>query len=127
MPRQWQDVARALRQRRQAQLDAVESVEQVLAEAAVGDQRGKVGVGRADDAHRDAALAVAAQAFEAPGLQHPQQLDLPGQRQRADLVEEQRASVGGFKLAFARLVGRSEEHTSELQSLMRISYAVFCL
>src|SRR3546814_9025329 len=24
-------------------------------------------------------------------------------------------------------VGRSEEHTSELKSLMRISYAVFCL
>src|SRR3546814_7665088 len=27
----------------------------------------------------------------------------------------------------ARIVQRSEEHTSELQSLMRISYAVFCL
>src|SRR3546814_5057233 len=27
----------------------------------------------------------------------------------------------------AALHGRSEEHTSELQSLMRISYAVFCL
>src|SRR3546814_5830748 len=26
-----------------------------------------------------------------------------------------------------KLVSRSEEHTSELQSLMRISYAVFCL
>src|SRR3546814_9416340 len=26
-----------------------------------------------------------------------------------------------------RSSGRSEEHTSELQSLMRISYAVFCL
>src|SRR3546814_4665550 len=26
-----------------------------------------------------------------------------------------------------RVSGRSEEHTSELQSLMRISYAVFCL
>src|SRR3546814_6223616 len=25
------------------------------------------------------------------------------------------------------VMGRSEEHTSELQSLMRISYAVFCL
>src|SRR3546814_1276334 len=25
------------------------------------------------------------------------------------------------------IAGRSEEHTSELQSLMRISYAVFCL
>src|SRR3546814_4433033 len=32
-----------------------------------------------------------------------------------DAIEELRAS------------GRSEEHTSELQSLMRISYAVFCL
>src|SRR3546814_10219837 len=37
---------------------------------------------------------------------------------------------GSFAVAFggegiARL--RSEEHTSELQSLMRISYAVFCL
>src|SRR3546814_4866342 len=27
----------------------------------------------------------------------------------------------------AEKVARSEEHTSELQSLMRISYAVFCL
>src|SRR3546814_9004026 len=27
----------------------------------------------------------------------------------------------------ARIQQRSEEHTSELQSLMRISYAVFCL
>src|SRR3546814_4803962 len=27
----------------------------------------------------------------------------------------------------AEFIGRSEEHTSELQSLMRISYAVFCL
>src|SRR3546814_4408845 len=28
---------------------------------------------------------------------------------------------------FKELQARSEEHTSELQSLMRISYAVFCL
>src|SRR3546814_3189349 len=31
------------------------------------------------------------------------------------------------EFAHAGLLGRSEEHTSELQSLMRISYAVFCL
>src|SRR3546814_3773622 len=31
------------------------------------------------------------------------------------------------KLEEARIHLRSEEHTSELQSLMRISYAVFCL
>src|SRR3546814_8893136 len=30
-------------------------------------------------------------------------------------------------VAIIRDVSRSEEHTSELQSLMRISYAVFCL
>src|SRR3546814_6527206 len=32
-----------------------------------------------------------------------------------------------FDLVVHALQGRSEEHTSELQSLMRISYAVFCL
>src|SRR3546814_2837519 len=40
--------------------------------------------------------------------------------------------TGGLDVSVqARLLdivrGRSEEHTSELQSLMRISYAVFCL
>src|SRR3546814_5108226 len=33
----------------------------------------------------------------------------------------------GSGLGGTRLDARSEEHTSELQSLMRISYAVFCL
>src|SRR3546814_1815864 len=33
----------------------------------------------------------------------------------------------GNGVALLRPVERSEEHTSELQSLMRISYAVFCL
>src|SRR3546814_7358810 len=44
------------------------------------------------------------------------------QRQRRDALGEfgQRFRTRGPRL-------RSEEHTSELQSLMRISYAVFCL
>src|SRR3546814_3891981 len=33
----------------------------------------------------------------------------------------------GDGVTIAIAVDRSEEHTSELQSLMRISYAVFCL
>src|SRR3546814_3966460 len=33
----------------------------------------------------------------------------------------------GLALLGYGIPGRSEEHTSELQSLMRISYAVFCL
>src|SRR3546814_10913308 len=35
------------------------------------------------------------------------------------------AFQAGFR--YQKLSTRSEEHTSELQSLMRISYAVFCL
>src|SRR3546814_4617882 len=38
------------------------------------------------------------------------------------------AALDAFRLRDRRFGGlRSEEHTSELQSLMRISYAVFCL
>src|SRR3546814_2587976 len=57
-----------------------------------------------------------------------------------DLLDDDRAfAIGGsHDLAFqgnhtdctllvASSTSRSEEHTSELQSLMRISYAVFCL
>src|SRR3546814_10573233 len=39
--------------------------------------------------------------------------------------EAVKGNAGADPLACA--IGRSEEHTSELQSLMRISYAVFCL
>src|SRR3546814_2979082 len=46
-----------------------------------------------------------------------------GKRSR-NVVECQRATVG-LDAIVVRF--RSEEHTSELQSLMRISYAVFCL
>src|SRR3546814_3238332 len=35
--------------------------------------------------------------------------------------------ITGAPLQTTRVIARSEEHTSELQSLMRISYAVFCL
>src|SRR3546814_7419265 len=35
--------------------------------------------------------------------------------------------VGQDQMDMAPAFSRSEEHTSELQSLMRISYAVFCL
>src|SRR3546814_7118699 len=44
--------------------------------------------------------------------------------QRHDLP---RLLVKSLAAAMQRIDLRSEEHTSELQSLMRISYAVFCL
>src|SRR3546814_7449147 len=65
---------------------------------------------------------------------------LPANRRRL-LLERNRAVIGRRRAVRGRrhilrgtrergrvgLRGRSEEHTSELQSLMRISYAVFCL
>src|SRR3546814_9543538 len=46
-------------------------------------------------------------------------------------LQDQNLTSGGQPLSYAFsggvIVGRSEEHTSELKSLMRISYAVFCL
>src|SRR3546814_2156273 len=50
-----------------------------------------------------------------------------------DRARKHRAGMGFFRDRRPELYGRlvqdirSEEHTSELQSLMRISYAVFCL
>src|SRR3546814_3721394 len=43
-----------------------------------------------------------------------------------ELVEAQQPGVGGDHVGNAEQ-GRSEEHTSELPSLMPISYSVFCL
>src|SRR3546814_4217873 len=47
---------------------------------------------------------------------------------KLDIAEKRLPQDGRISRAFGgRKVDRSEEHTSELQSLMRISYAVFCL
>src|SRR3546814_8200591 len=53
-------------------------------------------------------------------------------RHRMPIISETRAPVLYIMLNKARSrcpaqLSRSEEHTSELQSLMRLSYAVFCL
>src|SRR3546814_1941902 len=55
--------------------------------------------------------------------------------QARNIPQTDRVGVVDFGLPSSRprfalvdmVAGRSEEHTSELQSLMRISYAVFCL
>src|SRR3546814_1316682 len=59
-------------------------------------------------------------------------------RQPLQHLEKARRDARGLRAAATRVrdhayrprpvqAGRSEEHTSELQSLMRLSYAVFCL
>src|SRR3546814_6548324 len=51
----------------------------------------------------------------------------PERRGDGRLLEALRRKREGVHPGWLPPVGRSEEHTSELQSLMRISYAVFCL
>src|SRR3546814_5878045 len=89
----------------------------------------------------DVAIAAASARFALPEMKHgiPPTLAISALVPRvaaktvADLVysaEEIDASSAFAAGLISRVVPdgeRSEEHTSELQSLMRISYAVFCL
>src|SRR3546814_4702280 len=53
-----------------------------------------------------------------------ERLPCKADRRRVDRHHEPHRAAGGLR---CRRAERSEEHTSELQSLIRISYAVFCL
>src|SRR3546814_1872921 len=74
------------------------------------------------DRHLAGERAVAVRAGELRLLQRPV-LEV----EDVLLLDRPVAAEGLGLLDRAEGVGRSEEHTSELQSLMRISYAVFCL
>src|SRR3546814_1570975 len=52
---------------------------------------------------------------------------LAGLRSNLSVSGSSNASGSRFAAVMEHITFRSEEHTSELQSLMRISYAVFCL
>src|SRR3546814_6334978 len=59
---------------------------------------------------------------------HPQVLDhVAALAQHPDFTLRNPNRVRALYMALAGNPHRSEEHTSELQSLMRTSYAVFCL
>src|SRR3546814_7042064 len=51
----------------------------------------------------------------------------PGIRTATEPMSENTVNAALRRMGFDKDTMRSEEHTSELQSLMRISYAVFCL
>ena len=69
---------RALAQRRQAQGDQVQAVEQVLAELPARHHLGEVAVGGRDHPHVDRARDARAQHLVGAVLEHPQQLHLRG-------------------------------------------------
>src|SRR3546814_7846748 len=82
-------------------------------------------------AHFVGQLGESPQRQQQPGEQQYQRPAVAAQERGADaglFAQRSRRALDGW-LRPARRHGRSrsEEHTSELQSLMRISYAVFCL
>src|SRR3546814_5860414 len=60
-------------------------------------------------------------------VRHRQRTIAAVQRVGAAVVALAAAEVRQHRVPVPAVGARSEEHTSELQSLMRISYAVFCL
>src|SRR3546814_9753849 len=90
----------------------------------------RIGSGRRPFGHRPADIVEHAQPRDAGDARERFEPFARGDR----IVEYQRrldaigAQLGRqFHVAVGIAAQRSEEHTSELQSLMRISYAVFCL
>src|SRR3546814_3946202 len=92
-----------------------------------------VDIGGAFDNVEDAECAVAGAVSDLPHALADAGHGLPVARIRALLHKSQIRTgfhAGTCRKAaqvVQRCADRSEEHTSELQSLMRISYAVFCL
>src|SRR3546814_10576157 len=87
----------------------------LLDRARPGEQREQAGLAdtvRADQRHHSAGRDL--------------EVD-PCKRQRLAVMEREPRHPGSGGMVARRRLRRSEEHTSELQSLMRTSYAVFCL
>src|SRR3546814_7058156 len=65
--------------------------------------------------------------FQQQKARQPFQVDERHDQPCAAVIQQPFGRTAAKARVFAVFVQRSEEHTSELQSLMRISYAVFCL
>jgi hypothetical protein len=102
------DVLGALAHRGHPQFEHVEAVEQVLPECPGGNHRGQILVAGAHDAHIHAVFLAGADLAHAAFLQRAQQLHLHRQRQVRDLIEQQRAAIGGLEEPAALGVGPSK-------------------
>src|ERR1700751_4570136 len=77
----------------------VEAIIQIHSELLLGDQEGKVLIGRCHDADVDAPSISTAQPFELLFLQNSQQLRLQLQRNVADFIQDQRTAVRRLEAA----------------------------
>ena len=90
---QRRDLLAAFAERRQVERQNLEAVEQILAEAALGDQLLEVGVGGGDDPHVNLDGVRLAERMNLMVLEEAKQLGLDLDCDVADFVEEQGAAV----------------------------------
>src|ERR1700728_971648 len=95
--RQRENVTRPFAQRMDVQRGNLEPVVKILAETSCGNRILKVYVGRGYHANVNRNRTTRTQPDHLPLLQHAEQLHLHGERQIADLIQEQRSAPSRFK------------------------------
>src|SRR5262249_25235137 len=108
VPSEEGNLFRSLAQGRHDDLDHVQPIVEVVAKAAGRHGLFQVLVGGGQDPHIDLDGGAASQAGELAVLEDMQELALEGRMQIADLVEEDRAVVGGLEFAELELMGAGE-------------------
>ena len=99
IPRELEDVVAPLAQRRHADVDAGQPVEQIRPELSPFDKAGEAPIGRGNDPEIDAMRSLPADTLDRQVLQRAQQLGLRGGGKVGHLVEKQGSPVGLLELA----------------------------
>jgi hypothetical protein len=105
---QRQNVFFAIAQRRNEDGNDRQAVIEVLAKLALAHRFFQIAVGSGDHAHIHLHVADAADAANDLIFEHAQQFGLQQGRKFADLVEKQRAAIGGLEQALLHLLGVGE-------------------
>ena len=108
IPGQQRNVVKALAQRRDKNLDDIQPVEEIVAEAAGGDTIFEMAVagGNQMDVHGNGVLA--ADPLKGAGFEDAEHLGLDAQADVRDFVEEEGSTVGAFEAAGALHGGAGE-------------------
>src|SRR3546814_2175858 len=91
------------------------------------DRNGRPADRAVDRKHRLLAGRLPLKSFRARCRRDQSRDEIAGGRGKEPRAHDERSHVRRGQPVHCGKADRSEEHTSELQSLMRISYAVFCL